>query len=193
LLADWLLIGVLLALVAILARYNPEQGGLSGAAHIIDGDTVIIQQQSIRFLGIDAPEQAQQCQGKREIYACGRRATKHLRRLISGRMVYCEGWQMDVYDRLLATCYTLRTGKKRISLNEQMVLDGWALSYSSYPRQERSARKAKRGMWAGKFITPAEWRSAHNGRDDREVAFVASIWNWIKTLAEKALSCCAWK
>ncbi len=191
-LADWLLIGVLFALVVLVARFNPQQGGFSGVARVIDGDTVIIQQQSIRFLGIDAPEQAQKCRGKKGAYACGRKATRHLLRLISGRMVYCEGWQMDVYDRLLAVCYISPTGQKRISLNEKMVLDGWALSYSSYPWQERAARKAKRGIWAGTFITPAEWRIAHSGRDDHEVAFVASIWNWIKTLAEKAMSCCAW-
>jgi hypothetical protein len=43
-----------------------------------------------------------------------------------------------------------------------MVAQGWALAYRYYSRdyvsQERSASKAKLGMWQGEFEPPWDWR-----------------------------------
>jgi len=44
-----------------------------------------------------------------------------------------------------------------------LVQEGWALDYPRYSgghyrAQEAHARKAKRGMWAGTFEKPGDWR-----------------------------------
>src|SRR3954469_5406781 len=44
-----------------------------------------------------------------------------------------------------------------------MVREGWALPFVPYPHaydaDEKAAREAKRGLWAGCFIAPWEWRA----------------------------------
>ena len=48
------------------------------------------------------------------------------------------------------------------TFNERMVLSGWAVAdrrlTDEYAAAEDEARKAKRGLWAGEFVRPAEWR-----------------------------------
>ncbi len=39
-----------------------------------------------------------------------------------------------------------------------MVRAGWAISYGDYRSEERKARRAKAGLWAGEFVEPADWR-----------------------------------
>ena len=44
-----------------------------------------------------------------------------------------------------------------------MVKEGWALAYTRYSddyvEQENEAKKALRGIWAGKFVPPWNWRN----------------------------------
>jgi endonuclease YncB( thermonuclease family) len=110
--------------------------------------------------------------------------------MIGGKVVACQGWQYDVYDRLLATCYPAGGKLQKTSFNARMVRDGWAVSYYDYRAEEKAAKAASRGIWAGDFIMPDDWRSSHGRRDQNEVAIVNSIWKWLKSLASKALSCC---
>ncbi|KQZ99930.1 hypothetical protein ASD64_14105 [Mesorhizobium sp. Root157] len=71
---------------------SPADHSLVGRATVIDGDTIEIAGQRIRFNGIDAPESAQRCQtpsGKS--YACGRDAAKALDEfLAASRPVTCR-------------------------------------------------------------------------------------------------------
>ena len=43
-----------------------------------------------------------------------------------------------------------------------MVVSGWALAYRrfslDYVDQEADAQAARRGIWAGEFVKPWEWR-----------------------------------
>jgi hypothetical protein len=50
-------------------------------------------------------------------------------------------------------------------LNGWLVRQGWALHYrlnseGPYATDEAAARTAKRGIWAGKFVKPWEWRQS---------------------------------
>jgi endonuclease YncB( thermonuclease family) len=60
---------------------------------------------------------------------------------------------------VLATC-ALPDGS---DINAWMVRQGWALAYYSeaYRTEEDEAHAARRGVWAGSFIPPWEWRRQH--------------------------------
>jgi len=130
-----------------------------GRSLILDGDTIEINGVTIRLYGIDAPENGQVCttrQGKK--YNCGKAAEKGLAALIHSD-VSCTGENYDQYDRLIAICYS-----NNREINKQMVLSGWALAYVKYSTDyiefERTAQREKRGIWAGKFESPADFRSS---------------------------------
>ena len=117
---------------------------------------------------------AQICQRATENTSCGREAARWLKRLINGRQVACEGWEIDQYDRLLAKC--LANG---LDLNAKMVRDGWAVSYGEYEGEELDARQNQRGLWAGDFERPSDWRKTHNiGGADQDGGIV----EWLKQM-----------
>lgn len=131
---------------------------LSGLALIQDGDTFRIGTQVIRLNGIDAPENAQDCERGGRSYNCGAKAENMLRSLLRGG-VSCSGTDYDAYDRLLADC-----NANGSDVSAAMVRSGWALAYrkysTSYVPEEDSARSERTGMWAGSFIPAWEFRAA---------------------------------
>ena len=127
-----------------------------GNPRIIDGDSLEIKNEKIRFLGIDAFEKKQECIRKDGTkYKCGEAAISNLLMIISGQPVRCVTKKKDHYKRWLATCYI-----GTLDINENMVLYGNAFSYMSkkYKTAENEAKKVNAGAWAGKFIFPWEWR-----------------------------------
>lgn len=128
-----------------------------GPARVIDGDTIDISGQRIRLHGIDTPEAKQTCQRDGVVWLCGTEATMSLRELISGANVTCAERDRDRYGRIVAVCHA-----GGVNLNAAMVLSGMALAYRKYSDdyidQEASAKAAKRGLWAGQFVPPWEWR-----------------------------------
>ncbi len=163
------LLGTVAALSAFLANYSSEE--FAGSAKIIDGDSLEVAGTEIRLFGIDAPEYTQRCsrQSSAESFDCGKEAVIHLRRLIGGQDVVCDGWDTDKYERRLATCSVGET-----NINEQMVADGWAVAFGKYEQVEQEAKRAKRGLWAGEFVSPSQWR-----RETRE-AHRSSLFQLIK-------------
>jgi endonuclease YncB( thermonuclease family) len=131
-----------------------------GKARVIDGDTIDISGSRIRLRGIDAPESNQTCTdaGNRK-WLCGRTATHELIGHLAGRPLKCESSGLDRYRRVLAVC-ALPDGS---DVNAWMVQQGWALAYYSaaYRSEEAQAHAAKRGIWAGSFMPPWEWRHRH--------------------------------
>ena len=130
---------------------------LYGKVRIIDGDSIEIKNEEIRFIGIDAFEKKQECSRKDgSKYKCGEEAILNLLTIISSyQPVRCVAKKKDLYKRWLATCYV---GK--LDVNENMVLYGNAFSYMSkkYKTVENEAKKVRAGAWAGEFIFPWEWR-----------------------------------
>lgn len=148
---------IVLVILAIL-RFLPQTEPLrvSGYARVIDGDSLVVQGTEIRLQGIDAPEAEQQCERAGRNWPCGHEASRALMARLHARMVNCSGNERDVHDRLLATC---KVGG--LDVNRWLVEQGWAVSFHAFPAQERSARAARRGIWAGRFMRPREWRELH--------------------------------
>ena len=146
----------LLILVVIASSAHADD--LKGKPRIVDGDTIWIGETKIRLHGIDAPETKQECQqADGSHYRCGEASTDALRVLVGSDPVRCEGDTYDRYKRLIATCYS-----GNVNLNAELVRQGWALAYRRYSKDyvsaEKEAQEAKRGMWAGEFEPPWEWR-----------------------------------
>jgi len=147
---------IFLFLYFTLFQQNIFAKEIYGNPRIIDGDSLEINNEKIRFLGIDAFEKKQECLKKNGTkYKCGEVAISNLTAIISGQHVNCITKKKDRYKRWLATCYI---GK--LDIGENMVLYGNAFSYMSkkYKKAENEAKKIKAGAWNGKFIFPWEWR-----------------------------------
>ena len=162
---------VLLALGAIvliglnlagLLHLPLQSAGLAGPARVVDGDTLDLDRHRVRLFGIDAPESAQTCERDGAAYACGQEAKRYLEALIGGRPVACRARDADRYGRTVAVC---TAGGE--DLNAAMVRAGWALAYRRYSTDyvpaEAAARRDGRGLWAGRFEPPADWRHHHSG------------------------------
>ncbi len=151
-----LTIVAVILLFAGLLWYQDQalQDETGGNARVVDGDSLEIKGEMIRLNGIDAPEGQQKCQKDGSEWACGRDATRALRRLIKGREVICKGSEFDRYQRLLGYC-----SAGSVDLNKSMVAEGWALSFGGeFLAEERIASQRKKGLWAGEFQRPQDWR-----------------------------------
>jgi endonuclease YncB( thermonuclease family) len=162
---------VVLAVVALAAwaysewTKTPTANGridgeaIAGAVRVVDGDSLEIGEARIRLFGIDAPELRQLCRDARGAdVTCGLDARDALTRLIGGRDVSCAPAEAPSYDRIVAIC---TVGGQ--DLSEAMLRDGRAIelrvhSKGRYTAAERAARDARRGIWAGTFERPSEWR-----------------------------------
>ena len=131
---------------------------LDNSIRIVDGDTIILNSEKIRFYGIDTPEKKQKCKDRNGLsYPCGEFATNELKKIISSGQLFCKKRATDRYGRSISICYV-----NGVDINSLMVKNGWALAYRKYSRdyidEEKEAKDKKMGMWAGKFIAPWRWR-----------------------------------
>ena len=130
---------------------------ISGTALIVDGDTITISGNKIRLSGIDTPEKNQTCRKVSITWRCGYEATETLRRWTYTKEVRCVGDTKDRYGRLIANCFV-----DGYNLNARLVYEGMALAYRRYSKkyvpEEDEAKAAKRGLWAGEFVAPWDWR-----------------------------------
>ncbi|MGE0666609.1 MAG: thermonuclease family protein [Sphingomonadales bacterium] len=133
--------------------------GLSGIASIIDGDTLEINGERVRLFGIDAPESRQHCISAGKQVRCGQAAARALDAFIGNRPISCVAKDRDGYGRMVAVCRVAEA-----DLNEWLVRRGHAVAYTRYSKAyvaaEAEARRARRGIWAGVFETPEDWRRA---------------------------------
>lgn len=128
---------------------------------IIDGDTLANGGMRLRVHGIDAPESAQTCRRPSGDYLCGQEASRAMARILGGGMVSCQTLDTDRYGRLIVRCHNA----EGVDIGAEMVRQGWALAFTrfstDYAGQEAEARAARRGLWAGRFESPWDWRARH--------------------------------
>jgi len=152
-----------------------------------DGDTILVEiagkPRRLQLQGIDAPEDVANPKQQRDrertglseeiLLTLGREATRHLRGLIEPKdPVRLEGnlKKRDRYGRTPVTAY----GRNGLSLNEQMVADGYALIMTRYPldpafkerltAEQVQARARKRGLWGEYPEAMQQWSGIQSSR-----------------------------
>lgn len=145
----------LLGLIALkLSRDEAEH--LGGVFRVVDGDSLALGGRKLRLRGVDAPELDQTCLRDGIGWPCGAEARQTLQALISRDGVVCSGAREDKYRRLLVDCAA--AGE---NINAAMVRSGMAVAFGGFKTEENEARKAQRGLWAGEFERPSDWRKGH--------------------------------
>ena len=171
---------LIFAALAVLASRLDRAATLhaEGRPTVNDGDTITLGGERIRLKGIDAPEYRQTCRRDGREWPCGRRAREALGDMVGGRGITCAGWERDRYGRLLAVCHA-----GEADINRRMVEEGWAVAYGNYGDAEAAARRAGRGLWAGEFERPRDWRRSHGGIAESTHDGFSAIFNWLRQLA----------
>jgi len=139
----FLLISVLLITFAVIRFFSENKVTV---ARVIDGDTVELRSgESVRLLGIDAPE-------KNQYYHDD--ATKRLRQLVEGKKVVLEKDvnNRDRYGRLLRYVYV-----DGLFVNLEMVKEGYAALFTTpknvkylneFQKAENEAKEKGIGVWS---------------------------------------------
>ena len=123
--------------------YSSEKNIAKGRAVIIDGDTIKINGERIRFGGIDTPE----------IEEIGYQFSKEkLKEKIGKKIVVCvREKNKDYWKRTVAECFI-----NDESLSSFMVINGYACDYvkyskKKYAKEQEYAKTNKMGIWKMKF------------------------------------------
>jgi endonuclease YncB( thermonuclease family) len=150
----------LIPLLLLAATPALAAEAITGHPVVVDGDTIELQGRRVDLHGIDAPETGQTCEtAAGSPYRCGQAAAAALRQQIGGAPVTCELQAAAAKERVTALC---RAGG--VDLSAWMVGHGHALALRQaapgYASQERRAWATRRGIWAGVFEEPADWRQA---------------------------------
>ena len=134
-----------------------SQNVLPNIVKVIDGDTIKIGNEKIRFSGIDAPELNQKCFKKEKEIFCGILAKNILIKKIGKEVPQCNIEGKDFYKRTLAECFI--NGE---SLSKFLVRNGFAFAYRKYSKKfiqdELYAKTNKLGLWSMKFQYPWKFR-----------------------------------
>ena len=140
--------------IVILITYSivnsAENNVLKGKARIIDGDTIEINKEKIRFGGINSPERNE----------TGYRLAKDkLIEKIANNILTCvREKNKDKYRRTVAECFI--DGE---SLSSFMVRKGYACDYiyyskGKYAKEQKYAKANKLGVWKMKYNTSWEYK-----------------------------------
>ena len=143
-----------ISLIFLFLTYNDVK---SVEVKVIDGDTIHLNDQKIRFSGIDTPELKQTCGIDEKIIFCGIEAKKLLIKKIGNNEVKCIPEGKDQYKRILAECFV-----NNESLSSFLVKQGYGFAYRKYSKKfikdEEYAKINKLGMWSMKFEYPWDYR-----------------------------------
>ena len=124
---------------------------------VVDGDTIHLNGEKIRFSGIDTPELKQTCVKDDVIYPCGVTAKEILIQKIDNNIVKCISEGKDQYKRTLAECFV-----NKESLSSYLVRSGYAFAYRRYSKKfiidENIAKNKQAGMWSMEFEYPWDFR-----------------------------------
>jgi endonuclease YncB( thermonuclease family) len=148
------------ALLIALSAAPAAARDLVGQVSVVDGDTLDIHDERIRLWGVDAPESSQLCSSRdRRPYRCGALSANTLDTFTRGKTLRCTPIDEDRYGRIVARC---TFGK--IDLGQMLVSRGLAVeepqySHGRYAADQLAARRAGRGIWAGRFVEPSFYRA----------------------------------
>ena len=144
-------------ILSLIIFFFLSQNLFANTVKVIDGDTIKIANEKIRFGGIDAPELKQICFKNEEKISCGILVKNVLKKKIGKEIPKCINEGKDIYKRTIAECFI--NGE---SLSKFLVSNGYAFAYRKYSKKfiddEDFAKANKNGMWAMKFKYPWDFR-----------------------------------
>lgn len=168
-----ILASLLFFILLVGASSKPARGEELSCQFIAlpDADTIYChtasERRDIRILGIDAPEIKQTCsRATGEHYNCGMVAKHALENFIVGKRVTCTTYKKDIWGRRdLGTCYA-----DGADIGAYLLQEGHAivLMYNKFEKQllghyhklEADAKEKRKGIYAGTFQTPKEYRKS---------------------------------
>ena len=147
----------------LLAASRPSGGRpgrpdrLAGPAQVLDGRPWTWTATG-RAAGRDRrPDPQQTCRWNGRTIPCGLIAGDALRDLVTGADVQC-GSPAPPDGRLVGVCQA-----DGFDIGGNMVYTGWAIAAPDgpprYRETEAKAKAARRGLWRGEFVMPADWRA----------------------------------
>jgi endonuclease YncB( thermonuclease family) len=168
------LIGVISGVIGALLTVLVMALGFGGESHravlngdpsevtVLDGDTLMIGQTSIRLWGIDAPELGQTCGASA---ACGEEAKAALDAIVAQGLVECHsrttrsGRRVESFGRPLMQCF-VRKGDERSDIADHMIDNGFAAAYRDRRRGPVESAYAQRegAFRLGCTLRPDTWR-----------------------------------
>jgi endonuclease YncB( thermonuclease family) len=171
------LAGALIALILVatgMAGYIKHRIYMRPAEAVLvyDGDTIRLDDVSLRLAGIDAPERTQSCIAyDRLTKPCGMEAAHNLQRIIQEAMVICQppanlkmddGAPIESFGRPIMQCFA-RSKAGAIDLGKQMVEDGYAAPFpdetSPYKDAFATAQAERKGILDTCTLAPWAWRT----------------------------------
>lgn len=166
-------------LILIAARLDQQADQvMDGPFYAVDGDTLAHGDLRLRLKGIDAPELSQSCKDASGTdWNCGQAARRELASLIASRELQCRGHDEDRYRRLLVDCHA-----GTLNINAELVRRGLAIAAGDYAREQSVARWESRGMWAGRFETPRDFRESRGSLDGSGSGFGAWLMGRVKEI-----------
>ena len=155
---------IIIILFFISFSYSDEKSIIEGKAIVLDGDTIKIKGERIRFGGIDAPEsyykgKKQTCIKDNKKVFCGEISKEKLTEKIGNNSLNCKiEKNKDKYKRSIGECFI-----KNESLSVFMVRNGYAFDWPYYSKgkfanHQEYAKINKLGFWNMKFEYPWEWK-----------------------------------
>jgi len=162
-----ILVGLVVAALVVVADPPEREASEQAALRIVDGDGLELEGVKIRLWGIDAPELGQTCASAAgPAYPCGEAAAVLLTALVAEGTLACTVVDTDRFKRPVMRCAVAG-----VDIGREMVKRGWAVDYGRYSGgfyagDQEAAKAARRGMWAGSFVMPWDWRRQMN-RDGR--------------------------
>lgn len=169
---------LLLAAAAVVAAWlDPLPPRFSGMARASDGDSLVLQGDRVRLLGIDAPELDQVCWDAADVeWSCGRVAREALATRLATGPLQCQPRGQDKYGRTLAHCSVNDS-----DLGAYMVGRGLALATEGYVVEQAQAKSDRLGLWQGRFVDPRTWRD-DGPSGDPGPGLIEGVWDWFREL-----------
>lgn len=147
--------------------FNPEDyPSTEGYVSAVTGSMLSINGLHVKLLGIDAPYMQQTCADKfGQGYACGQKARDWLQDWLQGKIVKCHIISPQVNGRATGVCFSEGYDVAAVVVNA-----GWAVAYTKntdiYVPYEQQAGTKKRGLWAGTFYKPWDWKKLQSRKSN---------------------------
>ena len=145
-------LSLILSSVIILINFSfvnsSEKNIVKGNARIIDGDTIEINKEKIRFGGINSPER------KDVGYKLAK--DKLIEKIANNTVTCVREKNKDKYRRTVAECFVNGESLSSFMIKKGFACDYFYYSKGKYAKEQKYAKVNKLGVWKMKYNTSWE-------------------------------------